>query len=74
MAENSIHSILAQFREEERHNRHLGDHFERLICRFLELDPIFVDLSQQETPSPRFWSTRGRGFAVGLKDPRPGYG
>jgi predicted helicase len=39
----TIHDILAQFREEELHNRHLGDRFERLICRYLELDPIFAD-------------------------------
>ena len=39
----SIHHILAQFRDEELHNRHLGDRFERLICRYLELDPLFAD-------------------------------
>ncbi len=39
----TIHDILAQFREEELHNRHLGDRFERLICRYLELDPIITD-------------------------------
>lgn len=40
---HTIHDILAQFRDEELHNRHLGDRFERLICRYLELDPIFAD-------------------------------
>jgi len=39
----TIHDILTQFRDEELHNRHLGDRFERLICRYLELDPIFAD-------------------------------
>ena len=39
----TIHDILAQFREEELHNRILGDRFERLICRYLELDPLFAD-------------------------------
>ena len=39
----TIHDILAQFRDEELHNRHLGDRFERLMCRYLELDPIFAD-------------------------------
>jgi len=43
MPATTIHDILAQFREEELHNRHLGDRFERLICRYLELDPIFAD-------------------------------
>lgn len=41
--DTTIHDILAQFREEKLHNRHLGDRFERLICRYLELDPIFAD-------------------------------
>jgi predicted helicase len=39
----TIHDILAQFREEQLYNRHLGDRFERLICRYLELDPLFAD-------------------------------
>lgn len=39
----TIHDILAEFRQEELHNRHLGDRFERLICRYLELDPLFAD-------------------------------
>jgi len=43
MSVTTIHDILAQFREEELHNRHLGDRFERLICRYLELDPLFAD-------------------------------
>ncbi len=43
MATSTIHDILAQFRDEELHNRHLGDRFERLICRYLELDPLFAD-------------------------------
>ena len=43
MSVSTIHDILAQFRDEELHNRHLGDRFERLICRYLELDPLFAD-------------------------------
>ena len=43
MPATTIHDILAQFRDEELHNRHLGDRFERLICRYLELDPLFAD-------------------------------
>ncbi len=39
----TIHTILAQFREEASSNRDLGDRFERLICRYLELDPIYVE-------------------------------
>lgn len=43
MSVSTIHDILAQFRDEELHNRHLGDRFERLICRYLELNPLFAD-------------------------------
>ncbi len=39
----TIHTILAQFREDKVHNRELGDRFERLICRYLELDPIYAE-------------------------------
>ena len=38
----TIHTILEAFREEASSNRDLGDRFERLICRYLELDPIYV--------------------------------
>lgn len=43
MSNLAIHDILAQFRDEELHNRHLCDRIERLICRYLELDPNFAD-------------------------------
>ena len=39
----TIHNILDQFREEATSNRDLGDRFERLICRYLELDPLYAD-------------------------------
>ncbi len=39
----TIHPILAQFREDASSNRDLGDRFERLICRYLELDPIYKE-------------------------------
>ena len=39
----TIHTILAQFREEVTSNRELGDRFERLICRYLELDPMYAE-------------------------------
>ena len=42
-AKQTIHTILDQFREEASSNRDLGDRFERLICRYLELDPIYVE-------------------------------
>ena len=43
MAKFSIHEVLAYFREAATSNRDLGDRFERLICRYLELDPIYVE-------------------------------
>jgi predicted helicase len=39
----TIHTILDQFRAAARSNRDLGDRFERLICRYLELDPLYAD-------------------------------
>ncbi|MFO0894505.1 MAG: type ISP restriction/modification enzyme [Phycisphaerales bacterium] len=39
----TIHDILAGFREDARNNRDLGDRFERLIVRFLSLDPIYAN-------------------------------
>ncbi len=43
MAKISIHDVLAHFREAASSNRDLGDRFERLICRYLELDPIYAE-------------------------------
>ena len=43
MAKQTIHTILEQFREEATSNRDLGDRFEQLILRYLELDPIYAD-------------------------------
>lgn len=38
-----LQDILDQFREDKRNNRDLGDRFERLIHRFLELDPLYAE-------------------------------
>jgi len=43
MAKKTIYDVLAYFREEASSNRDLGDRFERLICRYLELDPIYAE-------------------------------
>lgn len=40
----TIHDILAFFREEAFHNRDLGDKFERLIAGYLTREPKYVDL------------------------------
>jgi predicted helicase len=39
----TIHTILAQFREEASSNRDLGDRFERLICAYFKLDPLYTE-------------------------------
>jgi len=43
MAKLAFTTSLAHFREEASSNRDLGDRFERLICRYLELDPIYAE-------------------------------
>ncbi|BCX46409.1 helicase [Haloferula helveola] len=43
MADTTIHDILAEFRDAALNNRDLGDKFERLICRYLELDPQYAE-------------------------------
>lgn len=43
MSHQTIHDILARFREEALNNRDLGDRFERLIVRYLQLDPLYAD-------------------------------
>lgn len=39
----ALATILAQFREDARSNRDLGDRFERLILAYLERDPLYVE-------------------------------
>lgn len=39
----TLPTILEQFREDARGNRDLGDRFERLFLRYLELDPLQAD-------------------------------
>ena len=39
----SIHEILNEFRDAALNNRDLGDKFERLICRYFELDPQYSE-------------------------------
>ncbi len=42
-AKASLQTLLAQFRDDARNNRDLGDRFERLILQYLALDPLYVD-------------------------------
>ena len=44
MANQTVHDILAFFREEARNNRDLGDKFERLIAAYLTKDPYYAGL------------------------------
>ena len=39
----SIHTILEEFRQDAIHNRDLGDKFERLIARYLVIDPLYSE-------------------------------
>ena len=43
MSANTIHDILAQFRQYTVDQRGKGDAFERLMAAFLRLDPMFAD-------------------------------
>lgn len=43
MGSPTIYDVLAQFREAATSNRDLGDRFERLIARYLELDPLYAE-------------------------------
>ena len=43
MSQTTIHDILAEFRDAALNNRDLGDKFERLICRYLTLDPQYSE-------------------------------
>lgn len=40
----TIHTVLAQFREEARSNRDLGDRFERMMQQFFRVDPLYASL------------------------------
>src|SRR5690242_18647644 len=41
--QTTIHDVLAQFREDARSSRDLGDRFERLMQQFFRLDPIYKE-------------------------------
>ena len=40
----TIFTILSQFRGEALNNRDLGDKFERLVCSYLRVDPLYAEL------------------------------
>ena len=61
----TIHTILEQFREEARSNRDLGDRFERLICRYLQLDPLYSDRFS-DVWMWNEWPLKGRVGDVGI--------
>lgn len=41
--EATLDAILAQFRDDARNNRDLGDRFERMIQQYLRIDPLYAD-------------------------------
>jgi predicted helicase len=65
MAKPSIYDVLAHFREEASSNRDLGDRFERLICRYLELDPIYAERFSRVWMWNE-WPQKGRVGDVGI--------
>ena len=65
MAKISIHDVLAHFREAASSNRDLGDRFERLICRYFELDPIYAERFSNVWMFNE-WSRKGNVGDVGI--------
>jgi predicted helicase len=65
MAKPSIYDVLAHFREAASSNRDLGDRFERLICRYLELDPIYAERFSRVWMWNE-WPQKGRVGDVGI--------
>lgn len=65
MAKTSIHDVLAHFRADAQSNRDLGDRFERLLCRYLELDPLYAERFSRVWMF-NDWPQKGRVGDVGI--------
>jgi predicted helicase len=61
----TLDTILAQFREDARNNRDLGDRFERLIQQFLRIDPLYAELFS-EVWLRNEWPKKGQVGDVGI--------
>ncbi len=60
-----LDSILAQFREDARNNRDLGDRFERLMQQFFRVDPLYAGLFS-EIWMWNEWPLKGQVGDVGI--------
>ena len=63
--QTTIHDILAQFRDDARNNRDLGDRFERMIQQFLRVDPLYASLFSEVWMWTE-WPLRGQVGDVGI--------
>ncbi len=61
----SIQTILAQFRDDARNNRDLGDRFERLMQQFFRVDPLYANLFS-EVWMWNEWPLKGQVGDVGI--------
>jgi predicted helicase len=62
----TIHEILAEFREDARNNRDLGDRFERLVVGFLKTDPQYASLFGDQVWLWMDWSGRRNRPDIGI--------
>ncbi|HEY2412292.1 MAG TPA: type ISP restriction/modification enzyme [Pirellulaceae bacterium] len=65
MPSTTLDSILAQFRDDARNNRDLGDRFERLVQQFFRVDPFYAGLFS-EVWMWNEWPLKGRVGDVGI--------
>ncbi len=68
MSVSTIHDILAQFRDEELHNRHLGDRFSN-VWMWNDLSNFSLKKKKNLHPNPRAVQTRKQ--SVQRRCPRP---
>ncbi|NQV87106.1 MAG: DEAD/DEAH box helicase, partial [Woeseiaceae bacterium] len=61
----SLHDILAQFRDDARNNRDLGDRFERMMQQFFRVDPLYAGLFS-EVWMWNEWPLKGQVGDVGI--------
>jgi predicted helicase len=63
--QTTLQVILAQFRDDARNNRDLGDRFERLIQQFFRVDPLYASLFS-EVWMWNEWPHKGQVGDVGI--------
>jgi predicted helicase len=65
MSQQTIHSILDQFRDDAKNNRDLGDRFERMMQQFFRADPLYAGLFS-EVWMWNEWPLKGQVGDVGI--------